>query len=71
VAIAARPLEYLHIVLKVADTLLGRTQFGLLSTGGELTGVDQLLPTPGLDRLIADAQIGSDLGDRTVCGHQI
>ena len=31
----------------------------------------RLLLAPRVDRLVADAQIGGDLGDRTTGGHQI
>jgi hypothetical protein len=36
-----------------------------------LTDVDQLLLGPVLDGLIADAKIGSDLGDGATSSHQI
>jgi hypothetical protein len=36
-----------------------------------LTSVDQFLFAPAIDGLVADAQIGSDLGDGAASGHQI
>ncbi len=52
---------------------LGRGQFGLLGAGRarHLTGVDQFLATPDIDRLVADAQVRSYLRDRTPGGDQI
>jgi hypothetical protein len=37
----------------------------------QLAGVNQLLFAPGVDGLIADVQIGSDLGDGATRCHQI
>lgn len=54
-----------HLGLELADAFIGRGQFGLFSTvkARQLTGVDQFLLAPAIDGLVADTQIGSDLGD--------
>jgi hypothetical protein len=62
-----------NLGFQLTDALIGRSQLGLLSTieTGQLPSVDQLLFAPAVDRLVTDAQIGSDLGDRADAGHQI
>lgn len=51
--------------LQLGDALTGRSQLGLLGSGrtGNLPGVDAVLATPDVDRLLADAEKLGDLGD--------
>lgn len=45
--------------------------WSVLPMPGQLAGVDQLLPSPHIDRLLADVQIGSDLSNATTRRNQI
>lgn len=51
--------------LQLGDALTGRSQLGLLGNGrtGNLPGVDAVLATPDVDRLLADAEKLGGLGD--------
>lgn len=59
--------------LQLADALVGRTELGQFGAvePGQLSGVDELLLTPGVDRLVTDVQIGGDLRDRTAGGDKV
>jgi len=51
--------------LEFADAPLGRRKFLTLcgSQTGDEASVDGFLPSPGIDRLIADAQVASEIDD--------
>ena len=68
---AQGPFQDRHLIFELPDALLGRAQFCPLSAAQArlLTGVDQLLLAPHVDRLVADPQIGSDLGDGTASSY--
>jgi hypothetical protein len=52
--------------LQLGDPFAGGDQLGPIGTiqARRLTGVNQMLPAPQVDRLLADLQIGGDRGDR-------
>lgn len=54
-------------MLRLSDALPGHAEFGQLGAikSRQLATVDQLLLAPGIDRLITNTQISSNLGDRT------
>jgi hypothetical protein len=53
--------------LQLRDPPAGGDELGVVATGDarQLPGIDQMLPPPQVDHLIADLQIGGDLRDRT------
>lgn len=58
---------------QLGDTPASRGQLSVLAAGpaGQLPGVDQMLPAPDIDCLLADSQIGGDLSHRTASCDQI
>jgi hypothetical protein len=62
-----------HLGLEFGDPPAGGEQLGVLAAGrpGQLTGVDELLAAPDVDRLLADVQISGELGDPTSGRDQI
>lgn len=59
--------------LELRDPLACRNEFGSLPAGQSwhLSGVDPVLSAPGVDGLVADAQVGSDRGAGAPRGDQI
>jgi hypothetical protein len=53
--------------LEFGDARGAGHQLGVLAAGRspQLPGVDQILPPPHVDRLLADNQVGNDLSHRT------
>jgi hypothetical protein len=51
--------------LQLGDTLAGRSELGQVTAvrAGQLPCIDEVLATPDIDRLVADAEEPGDLGD--------
>lgn len=51
--------------LQLGDAFAGRSELGLVDAGraGQLPSIDEVLATPDIDRLVADAEEPGDLGD--------
>lgn len=58
---------------QLRDSLAGRDQLSVVAAGDarQLATIDQMLPPPQVDHLIADLQIGGDLRHQTTSSDQI
>jgi hypothetical protein len=67
------PFQDGHLGLQLADALIGCAELGQFGAvqPSQPTAVDQLLTPPVVDGLIADTEVGCDLGDRAAGSHQI